>query len=49
MLRDPVVSEDATFTGIVTVDDLLDIAAEQLHEIIAAIRHERAREVRVRR
>ena len=47
--RLPVVDRDGALVGIVTLDDLLDIAAEQLSDIAASIRREQAREARVRR
>jgi CBS domain-containing protein len=47
--RLPVVDRDRALIGIVTLDDLLDIAAEQLHDIAASIRREQTREVTARR
>jgi CBS domain containing-hemolysin-like protein len=35
--------------GIVTIDDLLDIVAGQLGDVVHAIERERVRETRVRR
>jgi CBS domain-containing protein len=47
--RVPVINRDGALVGIVTLDDLLDIAAEQLNDIAASIRRERTREIRARR
>jgi CBS domain-containing protein len=47
--RVPVVANDGALVGIISLDDLLDIAAEQLHDIVAAIRRERSRETQMRR
>ncbi len=47
--RVPVVASDGALVGNVTLDDLLDIAAEQMHDIVAAIRREQTREIQARR
>lgn len=47
--RLPVVDREGALVGIVTLDDMLDIAAEQLNDIAASIRREQAREARARR
>jgi CBS domain-containing protein len=46
--RLPVVKRDGVLVGIVTVDDLLDIVAEQLREIVRAVESETGREARQR-
>lgn len=47
--RVPVLTESGALAGIVTIDDLLDIVAEQLGDVVHAIERERVRETRVRR
>jgi CBS domain-containing protein len=47
--RVPVVGADGALVGIVTVDDLLEIVAEQLDDIVRAIASEQAQERRARR
>jgi CBS domain-containing protein len=47
--RLPVVTMGGTLAGIVTVDDLLGIAAEQLSDLVRAIGAEQSREARVRK
>jgi CBS domain-containing protein len=47
--RLPVVTMAGTLAGIVTVDDLLGIAAEQLDDLVRAIGAEQSREARVRK
>ncbi len=47
--RVPVVAPDGTLAGIVTVDDLLEVVAEQLNDLVRAIATERSREAQVRR
>jgi len=47
--RVPVLAADGTLAGIVTVDDLLEIVAEQLGELVRAIATEQSRETRDRR
>jgi len=47
--RIPVVTEKGDLAGIVTIDDLLEIVAEELEEIVRAIGNERARETKRRR
>jgi CBS domain-containing protein len=46
--RIPVVSDDGLLVGIVTVDDLLEILAEQLDGLAKAISAEQSREARSR-
>lgn len=47
--RVPVVTESGALAGIVTIDDVLDIVAEQLRDVVHAIERERVQETRVRR
>jgi len=47
--RVPVVTMTGTLAGIVTIDDLLGIVAEQLDDLVRAIAAEQAREARVRK
>jgi CBS domain-containing protein len=47
--RLPVVGADGALAGIVTVDDLLEIVAEQLDDVVRAITSEQAQERRARR
>ncbi len=47
--RVPVVSAAGILVGIVTVDDLLEVVAEQLNDIVRAIASEQAHEARNRR
>ena len=47
--RLPVLTRSGALAGLVTIDDVLDIVAEQLSDLVHAIEHERARETRVRR
>ena len=42
--RVPVLAADGTLAGIVTVDDVLEIVAEQLNELVRAIAVEQSRE-----
>ncbi len=46
--RVPVLTHSGALAGIVTIDDVLDIVAEQLGDIVHAIERERVRETRVR-
>ena len=46
--RVPVLAADGTLAGIVTVDDLLEIVAEQLGQLVRAIATEQSREFRDR-
>jgi CBS domain-containing protein len=46
--RLPVLTHSGALAGIVTIDDILDIVAEQLGEVVHAIKRERARETHVR-
>ncbi len=47
--RIPVVTEKGDLAGIVTVDDLLEIVAEELEDIVHAIGNEQTRETKHRR
>ena len=47
--RMPVVTESGTLAGIVTLDDLLEILAEQMDDLVDAIAGEQAKEVKGRR
>lgn len=47
--RMPVVTASGSLTGIVTIDDLLEIVAEELDDLVKAIASERQKETRVRR
>jgi CBS domain-containing protein len=47
--RIPVLTRSGALAGLVTIDDILDILAEQLGDIVRAIERERVRETRVRR
>lgn len=47
--RVPVLTHSGALAGLVTVDDLLDVAAEQLTDVVHAIERERVREARARR
>lgn len=47
--RVPVLAADGTLAGIVTVDDLLEIVAEQLGQLVRAIATEQSREFRDRK
>jgi CBS domain-containing protein len=46
--RVPVLAPGGTLAGIVTVDDLLEVVAEQLNDLVRAIGSERVREARER-
>ena len=46
--RIPVLTHSGALAGIVTIDDVLDIVAEELGELVRAIARERVRETRVR-
>ena len=46
--RVPVVTEKGDLAGIVTIDDLLEIVAEELEDIVHAIGNEQARETKRR-
>jgi CBS domain-containing protein len=46
--RLPVLTRSGALAGILTIDDVLDIVAEQLSDIVRAVVRERARETRVR-
>ncbi len=45
--RVPVVTRAGTLAGIVTIDDLLEIVAEQLGDLVRAIAREQSREARL--
>ena len=47
--RVPVLTHSGALAGLVTIDDVLDIVAEQLGDIVHAVERERVREARVRR
>lgn len=47
--RVPVLTHSGALAGLVTIDDILDILAEQLGDIVRAIEREQVRETRVRR
>ena len=47
--RMPVVTESGTLAGIVTLDDLLEILAEEMDDLVDAIAGEQAKEVKGRR
>jgi CBS domain-containing protein len=47
--RVPVVAQDATLVGILTLDDYLGVLAEQLDGMVKAIAREQVREARARR
>jgi len=47
--RMPVVTESGTLAGIVTLDDLLEILAEQMDDLVDAIAGEQVKEVKDRR
>jgi len=46
--RLPVLTSSGALAGIVTIDDVLDIVAEQLADVVHAIERERIRETRAR-
>jgi CBS domain-containing protein len=47
--RMPVVSADGALAGILTVDDLVELVAEELGDFVRTVGHERLRETRLRR
>jgi Mg/Co/Ni transporter MgtE len=47
--RIPVVAESGTLVGIVTLDELLEILAEEMDDLVDAIAGEQAKEVKGRR
>jgi CBS domain-containing protein len=47
--RLPVVGDDGELTGIISVDDLLDVLAEELGELTKVLAREQAHEAAVRR
>jgi CBS domain-containing protein len=47
--RMPVVAADGTLAGILTVDDLMELVAEELGDFVRTVGHERLRETRLRR
>jgi CBS domain-containing protein len=46
--RVPVVTHSGALAGIVTIDDVLDIVAEQLGDVVRAVERARVRETRAR-
>jgi CBS domain-containing protein len=46
--RLPVLTRSGTLAGIVTIDDLLELMAEQFDDLVKAIGSEQSREARVR-
>lgn len=46
--RVPVLTHSGALAGLVTIDDVLDIVAEQLSDVVHAIERERVRETRLR-
>lgn len=46
--RVPVTTENGVLVGIVTLDDLLDIVAEEMREVVQAIESAQKREIRTR-
>jgi CBS domain-containing protein len=46
--RVPVLTKSGALAGILAIDDVLDIVAEQLSDVVHAIERERTRETRVR-
>jgi len=47
--RVPVVTKSGALAGIVTIDDVLELVAEELHDLVRTVGQERARETRLRR
>jgi len=47
--RAPVVNNEGTLVGIVSVDDMLELLAEELGELAKLISHEQKREAEIRR
>lgn len=47
--RLPVLTHSGALAGIIAIDDILDIVAEQLNDVVHTIEHERMRETRIRR
>ena len=47
--RMPVVAADGALAGILTVDDLVELVAEELGDFVRTVGHERLRETRLRR
>jgi len=47
--RVPVVTKSGALAGIVTLDDLIELVAEELHDLVRAVDQERVRETRARR
>lgn len=46
--RIPIVDSEGGLAGIVTVDDVLEVLADELNELARTVSHEQSREVRVR-
>lgn len=47
--RVPVITAKGDLAGIITIDDVLEIVAEELYEIVRAVGKEQSREARLRR
>jgi CBS domain-containing protein len=47
--RVPVLAPNGTLAGIVTIDDLLEIVAEELTDLVRAITAEQSREAKARK
>lgn len=47
--RVPVLTRSGALAGLLTIDDILDIVAEQLSDMVHAVERERVRETRTRR
>ena len=47
--RMPVVAADGALAGLLTVDDLVELVAEELGDFVRTVGHERLRETRLRR
>lgn len=47
--RVPVLTHSGALAGIVTIDDVLDMVAKELADIVHAIKRERVRETHLRR
>ena len=46
--RMPVIDGDGNLAGIVTIDDVLEVLADELNEVARTVSHEQSREVRGR-
>jgi len=47
--RVPVVTKSGALAGIVAIDDVLELVADELHDLVRTVGQERVRETRVRR